>query len=284
MENASIMVVEDESIVAMEIQSRLKSFGHSVCAVVSSGEAALEKLQKVHPDLVLMDIVLKGDMDGIETAEQIKTHFDIPVVYLTAYADDATLKRAKITGPFGYVVKPFKEIELRTNIEIALYRHMTELTLKESKQWYAATLDSIGDAVIATDTDGIVQFINPFAEALTGWNKNDAVGMPLHDVFNVISKDASKQIEDPIMKIRREGSFFGLADDTLLVPNRKTNIPVDIIGTPIKNDQGDIIGNVIIFYDITDRMKAIKDRIEELGTIADYIESVGKVVKSKYTN
>lgn len=277
MKNAKIMIVEDESIVAMEIKSRLKSFGHFVCAVVSSGEAALEKLQEILPDLVLMDIVLKGDMDGIETAEQIRNNYDIPVVYLTAYADDATLDRAEITGPFGYIVKPFKEIELRTNIEIALYRHTMERSLKESKQWYASTLNSIADAVIATDTNGIIQFINPFARALTGWNQKDAVGMPLHNVFNVTSKDASKEIEDPIMKIRREGCFFGLMDDTLLITKQKTNIPIEIIGTPIKNDQRTIIGNVMIFYDIIDRMKLIKDDIDKSDTTSsNVIDSVFK--------
>jgi PAS domain S-box-containing protein len=168
------------------------------------------------------------------------------------------LQRARITGPFGYIVKPFKEIELRTNIEIALYRHKMERELKESRQWYAATLESIGDAVIATDTKGFIRFINPFAEALTGWKKKDAVGRPYKDVFNIVSEDLNKQVEDPIAKINREGSFFGLADHTVLISKQNARIPVDIIGTPVKDGKGNIIGNVMTFYDISERLRALK--------------------------
>ena len=125
-------------------------------------------------DLVLMDIVLEGDMDGVKAAEHIRNHFDIPVVYLTAYSDDTTLQRAKITEPYGYILKPFQERELYTTIEMALYKHKMERKLKENEQWLATTLKSIGDAVIATDTKGFVTFMNPVAEVLTGWKQEEA--------------------------------------------------------------------------------------------------------------
>ena len=118
-----IMVVEDERIVARNLQNELEGLGYKVPAIASSGKEALEKIEDTLPDLVLMDIVLKGDMDGVEVSDQIRDRFDIPVVYLTAYADDATLRRAKITEPYGYLVKPYEEKELRTTIELALFRH-----------------------------------------------------------------------------------------------------------------------------------------------------------------
>ncbi len=128
-----ILVVEDESIVAKDIQTTLQTLGYSVPDVVSSGEAAIDRAAASDLDLVLMDIVLKGEMDGIEAAERIYGHFNIPVVYLTAYADDHTLQRAKTTTPFGYILKPFEERELQTAIEIALYRHKMENRLKRTE-------------------------------------------------------------------------------------------------------------------------------------------------------
>ena len=126
MADPQILVVEDEAIVATGIQNMLKSLGYAVSAVASSGKDAIKKAAEKRPDLVLMDIVLEGDIDGIEAAEQIRTRFNIPVVYLTAYADEATVQRAKMTAPYGYLLKPFNERELHAAIEIALYKHMME--------------------------------------------------------------------------------------------------------------------------------------------------------------
>ncbi|MCZ3365699.1 MULTISPECIES: response regulator [Methanobacterium] len=116
----NILIVEDESIVALDIQDKVERLGYGVLAVVSSGEKAIEEVKKSQPDLVLMDIVLKGEIDGIETAERIREHFNIPIIYLTAHSDNQTLNRAKITGPFGYLVKPFVDSELRSAIEEVL--------------------------------------------------------------------------------------------------------------------------------------------------------------------
>jgi len=126
MADPQILVVEDEGIVVTGIRNMLKSLGYGVPAVASSGKEALRKAAETHPDLVLMDIVLEGDMDGIQAAERIRARFNIPVVYLTAYADDSTVQRAKMTAPYGYLLKPFNERELHAAIEMALYKHMIE--------------------------------------------------------------------------------------------------------------------------------------------------------------
>lgn len=123
---AQILVVEDEHIVAADIQHRLKRLGYAVPALASSGEEAIQKAADIQPDLVLMDILLKGAMDGVQAAQELRNRFKIPVVYVTACADNSTLQRAKLTEPFGYLLKPVEEWELRAVIEAALSRHRLE--------------------------------------------------------------------------------------------------------------------------------------------------------------
>lgn len=126
MSQTNILVVEDESIVSKDIQHSLTKLGYNVVGAASTGEKALELARSEHPDIVLMDIMLKGDMNGIETAEIIRKELSVPVVFLTAYADESTLSKAKITEPYGYIIKPFKEIDLHTSIEMAIYKHSKE--------------------------------------------------------------------------------------------------------------------------------------------------------------
>jgi len=262
METARIQIVEDEKIVAMDIQDRLESFNYTISELAVSGEEAIKKAADTNPNLVLMDIMLKGKIDGIKAAQHIRAFFDIPVVFLTAYADENTLQRAKMAEPFGYLIKPFDDKELHATIEMALYKHMMERKLKESKNWYESTLHSVCDAVIATNTDGCIRFINPFAEALTGWKAKDAVGKSLNEIFNVVNGDTDEKVEDPLIKIQREKIFFGLADNSMLIDKNNLKKPVDIIGASIKDKKGNTMGNVIIFYDITERLmlqKAFSD-------------------------
>ena len=143
MTTATILVVEDEGIVAQEIKGRLEKSGYTVCAMVHDGETAVAEAGRLQPDLVLMDIRLKGEMDGIEAAGQIRDRFDLPVVYLTAYTDSATLARAKVMEPFGYVVKPFETRSLVAAIEIALHRHRSE-TERIYREKLEAVLETTG--------------------------------------------------------------------------------------------------------------------------------------------
>lgn len=255
-----VLVVEDVIIVAEDLQKRLTRMGYAVPVVVSSGEEAIEKVKENRPDLVLMDIVLHGEMDGIEAAKKIRSILDIPIVYLTAFADEKTLERARITEPYGYIIKPFKERELQINLEIALYKYDMEKKLKGSEQWLSAAIRSIGDAVIATDPDGNVKLMNPIAEALTGWKLEDASGRPLKAVFKIISEVTGREVDDPVTKVLREGIFYGLADRTVLNSKTGAKIPVDIIGSPIKDEKDNVIGVVVVFNDILER-KRIEEEI-----------------------
>jgi len=257
-----ILVVEDEAIVGMDIQRRLKNLGYIVPIVVSSGEEAITKVRENNPDLVLMDINLYGEMDGIEATSKIHSFSDIPIIYLTAYTDEKTLERAKITEPYAYIIKPFKDRELQINLEIAFYKNRMEKLLKESErnlreknQWLGAVIEGIGDAVITTDPEGTIRLMNPIAEALTGWKHEEALGKHLECVFNIIGEETGKQIDDPVKKAIEEDRFYGLSDHTVLITRDGLKIPVDIIGSTIKIDGNRIIGIVLVFYDIFERTK-----------------------------
>lgn len=251
-----ILVVEDERIVAKDIQINLQQLGYLVPAVAASGEQAISKAAETSPDLVLMDINLKGEIDGVEAARQIYTRFNIPVIYLTAYSDDTTLERAKLTDPLGYILKPFKARELHATIQMALSKHQMEKKLKENEQWLAAVLKSIGDALIATDIKGLVTFMNPVAEALTGWKKEDALGRDTREVFDIVNGETRTKIESPVPKVLQQEVVDVLEEEILLIAKNGAEIPIAECAAPIQDDTGDVTGVVLAFRDITQRQQA----------------------------
>ena len=270
----SILVVEDERIVAEDICRSLESLGYAVTAVVSSGEEAILKAKEENPDLILMDIVLRGEMDGIDAASEIGSQFNIPVVYLTAYADDRRLQRAITTGPYGYILKPFEDRELHTTIEMALYKYNMEKKLKESEQWLATTLRSIGDGVITTDTQGFITFMNPVAEMLTGWTQGEALGRPLSEVFYIINEETRRRCENPFEKIKT-GRTVGLANNTVLVARDGRERLIADSGAPICGEDETFLGTVLVFRDVTEKRKMEEDiirlkteKMESIGILA----------------
>jgi len=166
MANTRLLVVEDESIVAMDIKHRAEGLGYDVLGIAASGEEAIKKTEENQPDLVLMDIVLKGKMDGIQAAQEIRERFDIPVVYLTAYSDEKTLGRAKLTGPFGYIIKPFEDRELHSAIEVALYKHKMDSKLRESEEKYRMLFQSSPNPIMLIDSGGKIVYHNEKAEEM----------------------------------------------------------------------------------------------------------------------
>jgi len=254
-----IMVVEDERIVGEDIKMRLQKLGYAVPGIAHSGEEAIKKVEKLRPDLVMMDIVLEGKMDGIEAATAIRSRFDIPVVYLTAFADKNTLDRAKVTEAFGYIIKPFEDRELSSIIEIALYKHNMERKLKEREQWLFTTLKSIGDAVITTDTKGHVTFMNPVAQALTGWKQEEAEGKQLADVFKILNEETGKPEENPALRVLQKGKVAVLTNHTILITRDGRKVPINNCCAPIKFENGGISGTVVVFQDITERKKTMDE-------------------------
>ncbi len=261
-----VLVVEDESVVSKDIQESLKGLGYTVCGTASAGEEAIRKAESLQPDLVLMDIVLKGDVDGVEAAETIRSRFHVPVIYLTAYSDEHTLNRAKVTEPSGYILKPFDERELHTTIEVAMYRHTMQKRLKESERWFATTLKSIGDAVIATNTEGCITFMNPVAELLTGWKHAEALGRDLNEVFSVRDQDGCILIKNPVAKVLEEGVVVDLRNN-LLFGKEGSKLIVDDSAAPIVDDSGNIVGAVLVFRDVTERRKAEDKRAKLNGLL-----------------
>src|ERR1043165_381954 len=160
----AILIVEDERIVAKDLQYMLGAMGYDAYAIAASADDAIARATERCPDLVLMDIRIKGSRDGIETAEALRRQFGVPVVYLTSHADDTTLDRATRTNPYGYLMKPLKAAELRSAIEISIHRHALEKQLRARERWFATTLRSISDAVVTADAEGRIASMNPAAE------------------------------------------------------------------------------------------------------------------------
>ncbi|HWR88619.1 MAG TPA: response regulator, partial [Dissulfurispiraceae bacterium] len=298
MDKAQVLVVEDEGLVALSLQKKLENLGYLVPSVAGSGEEAVRQAVDMHPDLILMDIMLEGDMDGIDAAALIRERIDVPVVYLTAYSDEATIERARETGPFGYLVKPFEERELRTTIEMALYKHRAEKRLREREEWLATTLRSIGDAVIATDEETRVRLINPVAEGLTGWREKEALSSPVENVFTVVNEETGGPAENPVVRCLQEGSVVGLADHTLLIARDGTGRPIDDCAAPIKDERGRSLGAVLVFRDITEQKRMrdelrrhrdhlqdlVEERTAELRTAKEAAEAANRVKSAFLTN
>lgn len=250
---AKILVVEDESVVAWHLQEALHKLGHEVIKIATTGREAIQFTAQARPQLVLMDIRLQGDLDGIAAAENIYFQLDVPVVYLTGFADEQTLQRATATSPFGYLVKPFQEAELQATIKIALQRHQLEKALKDTQQWYATTLISIGDATIATDIDGLITFMNPTAEILTGWNQEQALGALITQILDFIDEETRQPIENPLLAAMGRGDTMTLPQGALLRAKDGTERPIGDSASPIRNRDGQIIGGVMVFQDMSDR-------------------------------
>ncbi|HRX84868.1 MAG TPA: response regulator [Phycisphaerae bacterium] len=279
-EVSRILVVEDEGLIAEEIHERLKRLNFQVVGIEDTGPRAIDAVIACKPDLVLMDIRLKGSMDGIETAEAIiREQLDVPVIFLTAHSDEATLQRAKRAAPFGYILKPFHERELMVAIEMAMHRHVLERRLRESELRYATTLASIGDGVLATDRDGRVTYLNPVAEALTAWDADDARDVAADEILVLLDEKTQSQLPSPIAAALRGGQARQLSAPVLLLPREGDAVLIDDSAAPIRNQKGEITGAVVAFRDIRQRRQAEEAlrRTEEQLREAQKLESIGQL-------
>lgn len=250
-----VLVVEDEALVAEEIRDRLERLKVDVVAVADTGEQALRVMEMTRPDLVLMDIRLKGALDGIQAAALIREHFDVPVVYLTAHSDPSTLERAMQGGPFGYVLKPFQEKDLRIAIASAVSRARSEQVLKERSTQSAAILASIADAVVAVDTLGQISFLNAAAETVTGWRRDEAMGKPVQDVLRMIDEVTREALESPVSLALRESAAARAPHDALLIDRQGLAIPVASSAAPVLDARGRQSGAVMVMRDLRERRR-----------------------------
>lgn len=260
MAKVNVMVVEDETIVAKDLEHRLARLGYGIAALATSGEEAVQKAAQTHPDLVLMDIRLSGAIDGIKAAEQIQHRLDVPIIFVTAHADDETLARATAIEPYGYLIKPFVDKELQMAVSIALQQHRKK---HEFIEWVAATLKSVDDAVMAVDAAGFVTMLNPIAENLTGWTSADATGMQAAKVFTVIDERPISATESPVTKALREAREAVPVDhQTILVAKDGTKRSITWSAIPIWNDHKDLFRVMMVFRDLAER-KEVEETLRE---------------------
>jgi two-component system, cell cycle sensor histidine kinase and response regulator CckA len=271
------LVVEDESLVAIDIEERLVQLGYEVAAVVDNGADALRYAQAMKFDLVLMDIHLRGESDGIQTAATLRETMDIPVVFLTAHSDETTLDRAGRSEPLGYLLKPFDERDLRATLQMAHYRHRSESRLRKLQRGLAATLQSIGDGVIATDGEGRLTFINAMAEARTGWTRDAALGRHLSEVFPITTMGGSDETFELLDRAMTDGAVINLSDGRCLRTRDGQLVPLDYSLAPIRDEQGWITGCVVIFRDNTAKLEVEKARRQVAAKMeeAQRLESLG---------
>ena len=178
-----ILIVEDEYIVALDIQNSLERNGFSVAGRADRGERAVQKAGELRPDLILMDIGLRGEIDGIEAATQIRTRFDLPVIFLTAFGNPTVIERARLAEPFAYILKPFEERELISNIQMALYKHRMEKRLRESENKFRNVIEHSSDGIVLVDAQGKLIEWNRAAEQISGLERSQVLGLPLWDVI-----------------------------------------------------------------------------------------------------
>lgn len=249
--SAKIFIVEDERLVAEDIRLALESNGYSVAGIAASRDQAIEGIRRTSPTLVLMDIVLKGPGDGIEAAQLVRTLFDIPVLFLTAHADQATLRRAKVSEPFGYVVKPFEEHELFSAIEMALYRYRVEKRLEENERWLATILGSISEGVIAADAVGAVKLVNRAAARIGGWQQGELTDLDLNDVYRIQDPASGLPVEVPSLPtLLEESAVWSAAQIRLLTCRDGSAKRIEQSISPICDRSGMASGSVIVFREV----------------------------------
>lgn len=273
MSKTQILVVEDEGIVAKDLQALLREMGYHVPATVGTGDLAIQTARQNQPDLILMDIQLRGAMDGVQAAAAINSQQDVPIIYLTANSDEATLQRAKGTAPFGFLVKPFEERAIQAGIEMALYKHQTDKQIREREQWLSTTLTSIADAVITTALDGRITFLNAAAEKLSGWTLAEARDRPYSEVFQVLEEATRTVPTDRVSKALTEGASGNSSNHTLLVRRDASEVHIEHSVAPIRQGlREEISGCVIVFKDVSDR-KELEERLRQVQKM----DAIGKL-------
>jgi PAS domain S-box-containing protein len=244
---ARILIVEDEQVTAEDLRDTLTGLGYTVTAAVSNSADAIAQAIENAPDIALMDIRIKGEIDGVETARELRERFEIPVIYLTAHADNETLGRAKIAEPFGYIMKPFQEASLDAGIEIALYKHREELKAREKQELLASTLRAIAEGVISMDRDRTITLFNPAAEAWTGRSSREALGQPVDQIFQMVAGPSGDNARSPWEQVLSDGSLRDLPGGTILVSEAGERRPISGSVAPILDHTGAVSGAVLVF-------------------------------------
>lgn len=248
MAQEKILIVDDEVVVAEDIRRQLRSLGYTVVGVVSSGSEAVRLAGEHRPDLILMDVKLKGPIDGIDAARTIHAQYSIPVIYLTAFSDEDTLERARQTLPLAYLIKPFVSSDLRAALELALFRHRVSRIAEQRGRWLDAVVQSMGDAVVTVDPLGRVTLLNPAAEHLTGWSQADALGRAIQDVMIILDPQQRTPVPHPAVNaLKKTPLLQPMARPFLLIDRRGGERLICDSTSLIQDERGAASGVVLVF-------------------------------------
>lgn len=267
---AKILVVEDEVITAIVIAEELASLGYIVTDTATSDTEVIASVRANMPDLVLMDIVLRNsDLDGVAIALILRQEFQLPIIYITAHSDLATLGRAKRAEPFGYLVKPFDERDLHVAIETALYKHQIEKQLAQREEMLSTILSSTSDAVIATDRIARVTYMNPAAETLTGYSQSEALGQRITEIVKFVNEISGEGVANPVLAVLQFGQAVYLDDYIAIVDKHGIKKPVRDSASPLRkaavltDDVDGVDGVVLVLWDMSDRRKVEALEVEK---------------------
>lgn len=262
--SSRILIVEDEAVVALELEQSLQRLRHEVVGVADNSDQAVRMAQELEPDLVMMDIRLKGDVDGITTAATIRELTGTPVIYLTAYSGDDILDRAKQTEPYGYLLKPVQEEALETAIRMAEYKHLKDRETREQASRFSSVLRSIGSGVVVTDVELNVAYVNATAESILGVSNRDAVGRQFDRVVRLSSRQIDESVDAQLTEVVSEGASCVLNDHHLVRADGLT-VPVDIELTAMRGSEGEVSGMVCTIFDARNPRLAVERCKYEAG-------------------
>jgi PAS domain S-box-containing protein len=243
-----VMIVEDEGLIALEIQESLEARGYGVPCIAASSEEACKLAREHKPDLILMDIHLKGDADGIETAKQIHESDDIPIIYLTAYSEDKTVERAKVTEPYGYILKPVEEKSLSITIEMAMQKHKSNRTVLESNKRFDSIFKGIEAGIIITDNEGSIQFFNTYAAEKLGTTIDIIKDKFIYDEMKIIDSEGTTFDRELFNSVINEG-LKCRSDSAVLMTADGEGHPITSIHHPLEDDDGKTQGCAIIIME-----------------------------------
>ena len=274
---ASILIVEDEVVTARDLQLLLEDLDYVVPVIATTASEALQQLATRKFDLVLLDIHLADGSDGIYVAQEILVRWALPVIFLTAHADPATVQRAQTTAPYGYLLKPFHEREVAVTVQLALTKSRGDQQLRASEQLFSTTLRSLAEGVMVTDEHGRIVYLNPAAETLTGWGQHEAFGEPLGTVLALHTSVGALPMHELVTEVMTTLTPITLPDTTVLITRAGTVYQVANTIAPIIDERGTIGGTVVVFQDVTAQRAAAaaQQRLERKLLETQRLESLG---------
>ncbi len=273
MSRAKILIVGNQEIDSGEIEVILTELGYYISGISNDEKKISEMIHDHRPDVVLIESDPKMNDSLRKMGNHIEAQYGIPVINIYNETDYDNIQLGEVNDLWRFIKNPHDEKELFTTIELARYQFGLEKRLKKKEQWFSTTLRSIGDAIIVTDTRGRITFMNSVAERLTGWKLREAVGLELTRVFRIINEESREPVSNPVEKVLQHGSIEGIANHTVLITKDESEISIDNNASPVRDEQGKLIGVVLVFRDVADRRRAEKERERSLSLHRTILES-----------